>query len=151
MRIATLNEFLEHDEFYDPGELRDSLHERFTHSVVVAGDFPEVDVAVRWCWLNFGPQQGVCWSHTEYPACPIVLATEFTKEKEAHGEVYQIKAYHNVEQHSHTGCWAIFWLGKTEYDHGFAEFYFAEKHQQDAFVDSVQDIDWGENYPWLKN
>ncbi len=73
IRIASINDFLEHDVI-DGEEERQRVHAQFPHVVVVETDFPEVYVAARWCWSKFGPKQGECWE-SEYPACPIVLAT----------------------------------------------------------------------------
>ena len=149
MRIATIEEFLSVDEITEIEE-RQSIHSDFPHVVLVEGDFPEFDVAVRWCWQTFGPLNGECWSNSEYPACPIVLVTEHEKDRIAHGKEYKIKAYDQVERHKHQGTWAIHWLGKTDYDHGFGEFCFANEEQLRSFSEQVPKINWGENYPWLK-
>ena len=50
---------------------------RFPHGLIVEGDWPEYDVATRWCWQQFGPYDGQCLEHySEYPACPVVLETK---------------------------------------------------------------------------
>src|SRR5690242_17382595 len=55
---------------------RMGLHVNFPFSAVLEGYYPEHDYALRWCWQNFGPAHGRCceW-HSEYPGCPLVLAT----------------------------------------------------------------------------
>ena len=148
MRIATTDEYLEHDVIYEPDE-RKYLHAKFPHVVVIEGDFPEVGVALRWCWANFGPQHGECWEW-EYPSCPLILATESLEAYDVKGFKWDKKAYSRVAEHCHVGEWTLHWLGKTDYDHGFGEFCFGNEIHKAAFEQQIPKFDWGENYPWLK-
>ena len=148
MHQSNLAEYLEHNELDEPEE-RNELHTRFPHAVLIEGDFPEVGVAIRWCWSNFGPIHGECWNW-EYPACPLVLKTEKIKLCEINGWQWEKKVYGTVADHCHLGNWALNWLGKTDYDHGFGEFCFTNLSQREAFVNQLPKFDWGENYPWLR-
>jgi hypothetical protein len=76
MQVSSFDEYrnLEGNEAVDDHDL---IPPDFPHVVVVECDFPDLDVAIRWCWKNFGPHHGECTSsYSEYPACPIILATE---------------------------------------------------------------------------
>jgi hypothetical protein len=149
MRASSIEEYLKLDEICEAEE-RSNLHVQFPHVVVIEGDFPEVAVALRWCWSKFGPRHGDCWNW-EYPSCPLVLATERLEMCEIKGKQWEKKVYRSVAAHSHVGEWTLHWLGKTEYDHGFGEFCFANEAQRDAFIRQIPSFDWGENYPWLKD
>jgi hypothetical protein len=148
MRESSMEEYLSQDEI---GELeeRDELHAQFPYVVVIEADFPELDVAMRWCWSNFGPNHGECPSG-EYPSCPRVLETERLETREYDGQRWEKKIYSSVAAHCHAGQWTLYWLGKTDYDHGFGEFCFSSDNQRESFVRQIPNFDWGENYPWLK-
>lgn len=97
---------------------------RFPYAVMLQVSFAELDFANRWCWQHFGPCEGECLqSHSEYPTCDL------------------------KGEHSHTGKWTSHWLVKTDYNFGFNEWYFAEKSACEQFLASVNEINWGENYP----
>lgn len=136
MRVSNLAEFLEEDELTDEDE-RDAVHQQFPYVLVVEGDYPEFDDAVRWCWLNLGPIDGRCWSYGQHPVCPIVLATERIEERIVNGEALPIKIYDRVDEHFHKGDWTLHWLGKTDYDHGFGEFCFNNEAQLARFAREV--------------
>jgi hypothetical protein len=86
--------------------------------------YPELDFANRWCWQHFGPADGECLQRqSEYPACTL------------------------SGDHSHTGKWMWYFLGKTDYDFGYNEWYFESELDQQRFLASVSDINWGEKYP----
>lgn len=142
MRAASIEEYLNLDNIYDPQE-RDEVHAQFPHVVVIECDFLELDMALRWCWSKFGPQHGECggW-HGDYPSCPLVLATECLEPCKFSGK--QKKVYRPVAAHSHVGEWTLHWLGKTEYDHGFGELCFANEAHRDAFALQIPSLDWGE-------
>jgi hypothetical protein len=97
---------------------------RFPHSVMLKVSFAELDFANRWCWQNFGPCDGECLErYSEYRAC------------------------NRSEPHSHVGKWTWHWFVKTDYNFGFNEWYFAESVDRDLFLASVDQINWGENFP----
>ncbi len=148
MRASSIEEYLKLDDIYDSEE-RNDLHSRFPHVVVIEGDFPEVGVAHRWCWTKFGPSHGEClnWG---YPYCPLVLATERLEMCDLGGKRWEKKVYSPVAAHSHNGVWTLHWLGKTDYDHGFGEFCFANEVHSAMFEREIPRFDWGENFPWLK-
>ncbi|WP_397383303.1 hypothetical protein [Prosthecobacter sp.] len=97
---------------------------RFPYSVMLQVSFPELDFANRWCWRRFGPSYGECMQrYSEYRVCNL------------------------SEPHSHLGVWTCEWFVKTDYDFGFNEWYFAEEYNRESFLGSVNDINWGENFP----
>ena len=49
--------------------------------------------------------------------------------------------------HSHSGNWTQYWFAKTEYNFGFAEWYFAERAHYELFLDYIPELNWGESYP----
>ena len=99
------------------------IRDQFPYMVIVEGDYPEWDVAERWCWQSFGPRHGACNWQTGYPACPIILATEKVPTRVVQGgQEYTCLRYSNPVEHSHTGTWTTYWFGKTDYDHGFGAF-----------------------------
>jgi hypothetical protein len=151
MRVSSINEYLTAGQI-DQQE-QEPIFAEFPHVVVVEGDYPEFDLAVRWCWTCFGPQHGECWSiQSEYPACPVVLATEHSRVRASpEGKTYEIKAYDRVAPHRHSGEWTVIFLEKTDYDHGFGEFCFRLEAHKDEFLQQVPKIDWGENFPWLRH
>jgi hypothetical protein len=115
----------------------------FPHSVIFEGSFPEYDFANRWCWQNFGPRHGECSeSYSEYPACPLVLATGRIENRDGREK----KKYGKVDEHSHEGTWTWYFFGKTDYDYGFGEYYFASESDRDRFIAAVPTFSWGENY-----
>lgn len=147
MRISTRAEYLQ-IEPSDDVDVEES-HTLFPHHVVVECDLPEWNVAIRWCWNNFGPRDGECWSQLEYATCPIILKTEHTEKMVVRGKEYEIKRYLNVDAHHHVGSWTTNWFGKTDYDHGFGEFCFSSEQDRAKFLEYVPQVDWGENFPWL--
>ena len=124
----------------------------FPHSVVVEAAWPTFDFANRWCWRNFGTQDGVCHEyHSEYPACDLVLATEFYAEhpyKDADGLIteYREIEYKNPGDHSHTGIWTTGFGEKTDYDYGYSEYFFKNKENLDLFVENIPTFNLGEKY-----
>jgi hypothetical protein len=134
-------------------EKRQELREKFPFTCIVQGSYPEVDNANSWCWDHFGPRDGKCeYEHTsEYPGCPLVRATMYIqegsyKDKEGNEHHWKEKAYKEVPAHEHEGVWAEYWLGKTGYDYGNAEFYFKNEADRDAFVSAVPAIGFGDRY-----
>lgn len=102
---------------------RASRLSRFPYPVTLQVSFPELDFANRWCWQHFGPSDGNCLQrHSYYPACSV------------------------PEPHSHTGKWMWYFFGKTDYDFGFCEWYFAEQFDRSSFLASVGEINWGEKF-----
>jgi hypothetical protein len=150
MRLSSFDEFrnLEGNEAVGDHDL---IPPDFPHVVMVECDYPDLDVATRWCWKCFGPQQGNCLSsYSEYPACPIVLATARQGVRVGpDSKAYQIMEYDHVVPHMHSGKWIVQWLEKTEYNHGFAEFCFQSESDKEMFMQQIPSFDWGENYPWL--
>jgi hypothetical protein len=149
MLLRDINDYLAIDGFRD-SDIPDRVHAQFPHVVVVEGDFPEFDIAVRWCWTKFGSLHGECWYGSIYPACPLALATEHLVRREVRGKQYELKGYDSVPPHCHIGDWAIHFLGKTDYDHGFGEFCFKFAEHKERFVKQIPHIDWGENFPWTE-
>jgi hypothetical protein len=138
------------DELVEAGDNRAELEferqerfRRFPQAVILAGVYPEHDFAKRWCWQTIGPCDGECHdSSAEYPGCPLVLATERAEPFRG----WPQKKYSTVAEHVHEGLWTWFWLGKTDYNYGFGEFYFANGSDIDRFVTAVPTFSWGENY-----
>lgn len=150
MRVSSFDEYraLEGNELVNDHDL---IPPDFPHVVMVECDYPDLNVAIRWCWKCFGPEHGECRTYSEYPACPIILATERQGVRGGpDGKVYKIKEYdRDVAPHTHTGKWLAEFLEKTDYDHGFAQFCFQVEADSAKFVQQVPSFDWGENYPWL--
>lgn len=151
MRLGTKEEYTSIEPMDDPAAELDLIHAQFPYGVVVECDFPEWDVATRWCWQNFGPRHGECLGQLKYAVCPLVLPTEHIVRIDVGGKECEQKQYSIVQLHDHVGKWTTHWYGKTEYDHGFGEFCFSSPEQKARFLEFVPQVDWGENYPWLKD
>jgi hypothetical protein len=151
MRIGCIEEYTRIFPLEDPAAELASILAQFPYGTVVECDFPEWDVANRWCWQNFGPRHGECWGHVEYATCPLVLPTEHVVKIQVRGKEYELKRYSSVPKHNHVGIWTTHWFGKTEYDHGFGEFCFCNEDHKAKFLEYVPHVDWGENFPWLKD
>lgn len=118
------NEHTGLQEFQSERREREARLENFPHTVLLQLAFAEFDFANRWCWQRFGPAEGLCLqADSEYPACT------------------------QAGPHSHDGRWMFEWLGKTDYNFGFNEWYFRESSERDQFLDFVPMICWGEKYP----
>jgi hypothetical protein len=103
---------------------RDERMLRFPHAIMLELSYPEMDFVNRWCWQNFGPADGECHQkQSEYRVC------------------------HEERPHCHMGKWKTHWLVKTDYNFGFAEWYFSEKAEQELFSANLPHFNWGENYP----
>ena len=113
-----------HEKFRrDKSDRRQRLRERFPHVVLLEGSYPETDFAERRCWQQFGFCDGKCQNYaSEYPR------------------------YSQPPEHEHVGVWTTMWLGKTGYDYGFMEFYFANESDRDSFLAAVPSLTFGENY-----
>lgn len=148
MRFAKPEELFDLISHEDQQERKATL-EKFPSAVVVEGSYPEMDNALRWCWNSFGPRHGKCggWGKMEYTVCPIILATEFTEEVLFQGKSQIKKRYAEVPEHFHHGSWTDCWLAKTDYDYGYAEYYFNRGDALQSFIAQVPEITWGENYP----
>jgi hypothetical protein len=157
MKVSNIEEFFVQEGSDERAiyrdEERDELHRRFPHVVVTEGSYPEIDFANRWCWRSFGPPHvKECTDHySEYPACPLVVATESAKEQmhQSEGGVvkqFQKRYYKAPEPHGHDGMWATFWLGKTDYDYGFMEFCFSRPQDKAVFLAAAPLMGFGENY-----
>jgi hypothetical protein len=135
---------------------RAGLVENFPHTVLCEGYYPEHDVATRWCWRTFGPrhsyaQDGAGWcleAYSEYPACPIVLATkELTTGTNPDGTAWSEYTYkQDPLNHRHNGTWTTNWWGKTGYDYGFMEYCFRNEADRDAFRGVAETLGMGERY-----
>jgi hypothetical protein len=144
IRIASYERAVDEAELgSEDDDERRQLKAMFPHSVVLEGAYPEHDFATRWCWQNCGECHGECHEmYSEYPGCPLVLAT---------GRIERIRGrdvmkYEKVAAHLHQGSWTKKWLGKTAYDYGFGEFYFASEADLERFISAVPTFSWGENY-----
>lgn len=126
---------------------RSEVDARFCHAIVVEASWPEFDMANRWCWQNVGPQDGQCVEYcSEYPGCPLVLATKHLKERPPHmsqedWEDEWHDGYRNPGDHGHDGDWIYVHLGKTGYDYGFGEYRFVTGANRDAFASVVESFD----------
>ena len=131
---------------------RNKIHKDFNYKVVLKGFFPEHDFASRWCWLNIGPCDGKCVEqHSEYPGCPLVLATETIvkgsyKDKNGIEHQWERKDYKAPGEHFHEGVWRGNWLGKTGYDYGYGEFCFKNESDMERFIAAVPTFNFGESY-----
>jgi hypothetical protein len=105
-------------------ECRNETLLRFPYAVMLELSFAELDYANRWCWQRFGSPHGECIdTQSEYPTCNI------------------------LSSHCHPGTWANEWYAKTEYNHGFNEWYFSASSQYEQFLAFVPQINWGEHFP----
>lgn len=150
------NEVYAHDKrMSDRDEKRKEYRKRFPFTVILQGAFSEHDFVSRWCWQNIGPKQcEECHeSSSEYPGCPLALATEYIKTgwylTNKNQRVYwSEKAYieEKVPKHSHEGTWRSMWLGKTGYDYGCGEYYFQNESDRDEFLAAIPIFSLGERY-----
>lgn len=132
---------------------RDEYAAKYPFRVIFEGSYPHQDFAHRWCWQTFGsPQVEKCGdAHSEYPACPLVLATEYIQTgsyplKDGTIVNWSEKAYREVEDHSHEGTWICYWLGKTGYDFGFSEYFFENELDRDRLLAAAPTFTYGEKY-----
>lgn len=134
---------------------RNEFRKKFPFSVILEGVYPEHDFVNRWCWQNIGPMQcEECQEiHSEYPGCPLILATEYMRTdwfftKGDHRKYRSYKAYisEKVPEHGHDGTWLAYWLGKTGYDYGFGEYYFQNELDRDKFLAAIPIFSLGEQY-----
>ncbi len=132
-RLSSFEEYLERtdesaEEMMEARTLRVATLRRFGWPVTLELAYPEMDFAIRWCWETLGPQHGECFHrragvrHSDYPACMIETP------------------------HSHDGRWTVRWFVKTDYDFGFAEWYFTTEADRDRFLRFEPEIHWGEKY-----
>jgi hypothetical protein len=123
--LSSYDEYLK--EGYPPGsadaaqwrsvddEERQARLAAFPFAVMLQVSFKAMDFANCWCWHQFGPADGECLQKdSEYRAC------------------------HQPGPHSHSGRWATYWYGKTDYIFGYHEWYFAAEADRDRFVEFVQ-------------
>lgn len=156
MKVSTIEKFHREDGterkiYYQ--DRRDVAAKKFPFTVITEGSYPENDFACRWCWQQFGPMDvEKCGDHeSEYPACPLVLATKPYVEKHSYtdkdGKLHEYD-FHTRDpgEHSHEGTWTVVWLGKTGYDYGFSEHYFKNEADRDKFIEAVPSFNLGENY-----
>jgi len=85
------------------------------NSVIVEGEYSELDMAVNWCLTNIGQ--------------PDITSTWKCVAQGA-GESQEIAGLQN-------GQWANQWFYKTDYDYGFMEFYFRSPADPARFVEAV--------------
>jgi hypothetical protein len=156
-KFSSIEEYEEHYKLSEQQTLhRQKTKELFPYGIIVKGFYPEHDNAGRWCWQQFGPCHtfGVnkfmhrCYEHSsEYPACPLVLAAEEIIEGEdSEGNKYRETTYKDPGEHTHTGIWTMFWVGKTGYDYGIGEFCFTNEADAERFRIHVPDVTLGEKY-----
>ena len=127
----------------DLEQQRSGLLVRFPRSVVTEGLSDEYDFACRWCWRHIGPMNGPCLdAHSYYPACPLVLATEYLERGEYQGKEFVKKRYQHPADHEHEGRWTYLWFGKTGYDYGFGEYYFANETDRAQFLTAFPTFTW---------
>ncbi len=142
-----------HQSFHATEEQRLLLRTVFPFAVVLEGAYPEHDFVERWCWRSFGPPNRlVCYDHTsEYPACPLVLATEKVEtnshlDKDGKKWEHSYKSYQEVEKHSHEGIWTTKWLSKSGYDYGYNEYYFEREQDYKKFTEAIPMFQMSSNY-----
>lgn len=152
MRIGTIEDYVKDSYLDNSSALEDTLapagiRDQFPFMVIVEGDYPEFDVAGRWCWRTFGPRHGECDWHSTYPACPIILATEKVEKTVIHsGQEFKYLTYANPTEHSHQGSWTTYWFGKTGYDYGYGAFCFSNENEKMKFINYLPEVNLGENY-----
>lgn len=106
------------------------LKKIFPYFSVLEGYSIQFDYLCRLLWNKFGPINGECFDYySEYPVCPLVLATEKTrkvisrnKDKEEYWT--EIKEYFDPGKHIHNGIWNNQCLDKIGYDEFITVFYF---------------------------
>lgn len=155
MHLATMEQYYEANGNREvcAQDRRDEALKRFPYTVVVEACYPTYDFASRWCWQTFGPMDcKECGDHSsEYPGCELVLAIkEYTmprayKDKDGTIHVYNFHS-RDPGKHGHEGTWTIVWLGKTDYDYGYSEYYFKNEADRDKFIEAVPSFGLGENY-----
>lgn len=125
----------------------EALTAQFPFHVTLEGSYPEHDLAARWCWRNLGePKCDKCWdSGSEYPGCPLVLATGKSRtstwtDRGGNEHQYEYMEYGEVDDHGHDGTWRIFWWGKTGYDYGFSAYLFSTQADHDRFVEAIPQL-----------
>jgi hypothetical protein len=86
----------------------------------------------------------ICEEHLSYyPGCSIILSTAYTEkitcvDKDGNTKEWEDVCYkEEEEQHGHEGIWTFFWLGKTNYDYGFGEYYFQKESDRDRFLEVI--------------
>lgn len=132
-RLATFDTYLNltdesAEEIAQALSYREGQRARFPWTVMLELAYPEWDYANRWCWRNMGPHHGECFQsragskHSYYPVCMIDTP------------------------HSHEGIWTSRWWVKTDYDFGFAEWYFITEPDRNRFLQFEPGIHWGEKY-----
>ena len=127
---------------------REDLLVDFPYAVIAEGEYSEHDYACRWCWHQFGPENGRCKNyHSEYPACPRVLETEHLeeatrKDKKGTEISYRWKAYNDPGEHSHGGVWTTLWFGKTAFEYGFNIYFFANEADYEQFLETFPTFTW---------
>lgn len=132
-RMSSFEEYLETtdesvEDVVQARTLREATLARLSRPVMLESAYPEMDYANRWCWRNLGPQHGECFESrsgskpSDYPICMI------------------------ESPHCHAGRWSIRWFEKTDYDFGFAEWYFSTESDRDQFLQFEPAIHWGEKY-----
>lgn len=106
---------------------REDTRRSFPYVVTVESDYPSMDDAEAFCWNMFGPRNGECaQTDSECPVCPLVINAK-TKKLDEDGFI-------DVEDHSHIGVWTMFWISKTGYDYGFADFCFKDESDMNIFA-----------------
>jgi hypothetical protein len=95
-------------------------------------------------------RDGLCSAcHSEYPGCPLVLATERIErvtetDKNGNEVTWLRKDYTDPGAHSHEGAWSFLWLGKTGYDFGYGEYCFANEADHARFMAAFSTFTWSE-------
>lgn len=145
MKLSSYEAFLVHDKAWNE-ERRQEVNQQFPYIAILEGAYPEHDFSHRWCWQQFGePEYKQCHDHgSEYPCCPLVLATEYKTSYIYEGKECFEKNYRQPEKHGHSGNWTTVWLGKTGYDYGFSEYCFLSEKARDTFI--LSPFSLGENY-----
>lgn len=121
-------------------ESRQKLLPRFPHSAVLEGYEPYLDFAARWLWSNVSPCDGKCQCrHSEWPACPLVLATktvrEYTyKDKDGQEQKGKEPQYADPGDHNHEGKWTCLSLTKSGYDCFYMDYLFESEQDRDRFI-----------------
>ncbi len=155
LKIATYERFLEANhgkEAYCQDKRQPALI-KFPYKVITEGYHPVHEYSTRWCWQNFGDKDcKECAEHySEYPGCPLVLATEEYVIKRSHPDSSGVirtweEKSRKPSDHGHEGTWTTVWLGKTGYDYGFMEWYFDNETDLNTFVNNIPSFGLGENY-----
>ncbi len=129
--IATLEDFIE--DYGSPPYSKGIFvcFKLFPHTTLVSWIYQDMDVAEDWCCETFGPpliidhiQEDLLRETAEIFGSPINI--EHIK--------YETSITCREKRSTNaSGKWATLWLGKTDYDFGYQQFFFKDPADKEAF------------------